>query len=74
MALIENISLNIKKWYEMCQETFFYIYGDGKQRQANAWTTLLAWTVEVNILPKQRYGDSFSGRGSNTQPTDWEAD
>jgi len=36
MALIENISLNIKKWYEMCQETFFYIYGDGKQRQANA--------------------------------------
>ena len=35
---------------------------------------LLSVAVEVKILPKERYGDSLSGRGSNTQPSDWEAD
>jgi len=32
MALIENISPNIKKSYKMCQEMFFCIYDDGKPR------------------------------------------
>jgi len=26
------------------------------------------------ILPKEHYGDSLSGRGSNAQPSDWEMD
>jgi len=26
------------------------------------------------ILPKEHYGDSLSGPGSNSQPSDWEAD
>jgi len=30
--------------------------------------------IEVNILPKERYGHSSSGCGSNGQPSDWEAD
>jgi len=30
MALIGNISLNIKKQYEMCQEMSFFIFDDGK--------------------------------------------
>jgi len=30
----------------------------------------LRWT----LLLKERYGDSFCGRGSNTQPSNWEAD
>jgi len=25
------------------------------------------------LLPKERYGDSLSGCGSNTQPSNWEA-
>jgi len=25
-------------------------------------------------LPKERYGNSLSGRGSNSQPSNWEAD
>jgi len=25
------------------------------------------------ILPKEHHGDSLSGRGSNAQPSDWEA-
>jgi len=29
MAVIENTSLNIKKWHGMCQEMFFYNFGDG---------------------------------------------
>jgi len=29
-ALIENIALNIKKEYEMCQEMSFFNFGDGK--------------------------------------------
>jgi len=28
------------------------------------------WT----FLPKERYGDTLSGRGSNIQPSNWEAD
>ena len=31
---------------------------------------LLRWT----FLPKERYGDPLSGRGSNTEPYNWEAD
>jgi len=30
----------------------------------------LKWT----LLPKERYGKSLSGRGSNTQPSNWQAD
>jgi len=30
----------------------------------------LRWT----LLPKERYGNSLNGRGSNTQPSNWEAD
>jgi len=30
----------------------------------------LARAVEVNTLLKERYGDSLSGRGSTTQPSD----
>jgi len=30
----------------------------------------LRWT----LLRKERYGESLSGRGSNTQPFNWEAD
>jgi len=30
--------------------------------------------LKRTILPKKRYSDSLSGRGSNTQPTSWEAD
>jgi len=30
IALIENITLNIKKEYEMCQEMSFLNFGDGK--------------------------------------------
>jgi len=30
----------------------------------------LRWT----LTPKERYGNSLSGCGSNTQPSDWEAD
>jgi len=26
------------------------------------------------LLPKERYGESLSGCGSNTQPSNWEAD
>jgi len=26
------------------------------------------------IFPKEHHGDSLSGRGSNTQPSDWEVD
>jgi len=26
------------------------------------------------LLPKERFGDSLSGRGSNVQPSNWEAD
>ena len=58
----------------MCQEMSFFSFGGGKQRQANTWTTILAGAVEVSTLPKERYGDSLSGRGSNTQVSDWEAD
>jgi len=32
MALSENISLIIKKEYEMCQEILFFNFGNGKQR------------------------------------------
>jgi len=30
----------------------------------------LRWT----LLPKEHYGNSLSGRGSKTQPSNWEAD
>jgi len=30
----------------------------------------LRWT----LLPKERYGDSLSGRGSNTQPSNWDVE
>ena len=30
----------------------------------------LRWT----LLPKEHYGESLSGRGSNTQPSNWETD
>jgi len=43
-------------------------------RQTNAWIVLLAGAVvRLTLLPKQHYGNSFSGRGSNTQPSNWEA-
>jgi len=48
---------------------FFLIFGDGSWRQAEAWIVLLAGAVEVT---KERYGNSLSG--SNTQPSNWEAD
>jgi len=35
---------------------------------------LLAGGVQVNALPKERYGDSLGGRGTNTQPSNLEAD
>ena len=50
-------------------------FGDGNWRQAEAWIVLLAGAVEVNaILPKERYGNSFRGCGSNNQPSYWESD
>ena len=39
---------------------FFVDFGDGNWRQAEAWIVLVA--------------GAHSGRGSNTQPSDWEAD
>jgi len=36
----------------------------------NPTLMLLAGVVEVNILPEEHHGGSFSGRGSNTQPCD----
>ena len=35
---------------------------------------LLAGAAEVNALAKKRYSNSFSGRGSNSQPSNWWAD
>jgi len=32
------------------------------------------WRLRWNLLPKERYGDSLSGRGSNSQPSRWEAE
>ena len=34
----------------------------------------LSGRLRGTLLPKERYGDSLRGRGSNTQPFHWEAD
>ena len=44
---------------------FLFDFGDGNWRQAEAWNLLLAW-LGWTPLPKERNGDSLSGRGSNT--------
>jgi len=54
---------------------FKFDFDDGNWQQAEARNLLLVWTVEVNVLlPKERYGDPLNGRGSNTEPYNWEAD
>jgi len=41
----------------------------------NLNNALLSGRLRWTLLPKERYGESlFSGRGSNTQPSNWEAD
>ena len=52
----------------------FCIFGDSNRRQAEVLNLILAGVVEVNALAKERYGDSLSDRGSNTQPSNWEDD
>ena len=41
------------------------IYLNDNWRQVEAWLMLFVGAVEVN------YGESLSGRGSNTEPFDW---
>ena len=58
------------------------IFGWRQMGQAEAWNIASwrgGWVIDIpglgwTLLPKERYGDSLSGRGSNTQPSDWEAD
>ena len=53
---------------------FQFDSGDGNWRQADAWSLLLAWRLGWTLLPEDRSDDSVCGRGSNTQPSHWEAD
>jgi len=39
-------------------------------RPKSQFCLLLRWT----LLPKEHYGGSVNGCGSNTQPSNWEAD
>ena len=53
---------------------FFVNFGDGNWRRAEAWIVLLAGQLRRTLLSKERYGNLLSGCGSNTQPSNWEAD
>jgi len=55
----------------MCQDTIFILVtaSSGKPKPELCFFP----GRKRCTLPKERYGDSLSGRGSNTQPSDWEA-
>jgi len=59
----------------MCQEMlFFIILATAISGMPMPEICFLPGWFRRTILPNSHHGDSQSGRGSNTQPADWEAD
>jgi len=61
-------------WHGVNRTFFFYNFDDSNWRQAKPELHFLPGQLRWTLLPKERYGNSLSGRGSNTQPFNWEAD
>jgi len=55
-----------------CIYANFLICGDGNLRQGEAWNFFQPGPLRGILLPKERYGNSLSGRGSNNQLFNWE--
>ena len=71
---LKNILLSLSIFQRPWKFFFFVNFGDGNWRQAGAWIVLLARRWRWTLLPEERYGNSLSVCGSNTQPSNWEAD
>ena len=54
-----------------CNATDLFIDNSGRPKSE---CFLLSGRLRWMVLPKERYDDSFSGRESYTQPSNWEAD
>jgi len=52
--------------------TFLYLDFDGARPEPGICS--LPGRLRWMLLPKERYGDSLGGRGSITQPSNWEVD
>jgi len=58
-----------------CAKKYFFIL---LMTATSGWPTpemrFLPEQLRWTLLPKERYGNSLSGRGSNTQASNWEVD
>ena len=60
----------IRDWIWLGHVTLVTALGGKPKPEICTSPRRLRWT----LLPKERYGDSLSGRGSNTRPSNWEVD
>ena len=68
MALVKNISLNIKNSMR-CAKNCFYDFGESNWGRPTPEICFFTWQLRWTILPKERYGDSLSvGRWVNRTP------
>jgi len=77
MALVQNIPLNIKNGMRCAKKCcFFFILATAISGMATPEMCFLPGQLRWTLLPKKRYGNSLSGRGSNTQlsNSNWGAD
>jgi len=58
----------------MYQEMFFLILATAIRGMPMPEICFLPGKFRRTILAKDHHGDSLSGRGSNAQPSEWEAD
>jgi len=69
MTLIGNISLNIEKYYEMCQQFFFQSPQAAVSQRLNYVSCRRCWGEYSSQIALRRFT-----RGSNTLPSNWEGD
>ena len=53
---------------------FFAVLFNSDDGRPKPESWFLPGQLRRTLLPKERYGNSLSGCGSNTQPSNWEAD